>query len=284
MPKSILRSTPFTLTVRKETKFDFSELTDGIHTENNIYISHLVNALSLLTPITEGLLIRAIREAMPLLKNSIFEEDALAFIGQEAIHTREHRELNRRLLQLGFDTQKAIDDVEAEVKKMENDMTLQERLSLVVTGEHAIYSLARAVMTSNFQDSKQQKDVKNLFIWHSLEEMEHQSICDDIYKHLYGDGIKHKLLHFKTYTISSKIIFSTVTKLMKNLLEQSRKPHKGEFNTFVLWLFHKKGIGTISIKELSAFFSPTFSHWRQGNEDQKIIEQGLKMVYPEKLA
>ena len=43
---SSVRTTPFELEVRKDTRFDFSN-TPVIHTSNNIYISHLYNAVSL---------------------------------------------------------------------------------------------------------------------------------------------------------------------------------------------------------------------------------------------
>lgn len=181
-----VRSTPFELTVRKDTRFDFSGLEDVLHTDGNLYISHFFNSLSLVTPVTEGVLIRAIREAQPLLPGSGLEADAAAFIGQEAIHSREHRALNRRLAELGFDTSPVVDEVETEIRQLEETMTLQERLALVVAGEHAIYALARALLASNYGNSEQNSVVKALFVWHALEEMEHQSVCDDIYRQLLG--------------------------------------------------------------------------------------------------
>ena len=206
MNTSIARSTPFELEVRKDTRFDFSGLDDAIHTEGNLYTSHFFNALSLMTPITEGILIRAIREAQPLLKGSALEDDAKAFIGQEAIHTREHRELNRKLAELGFNAEEAIQEIEFEVEKLEQSMSLQERLAIVVTGEHVIYSLARALLTADYQSVSQNEEVKMLFVWHALEEMEHQSVCDDIYKKLYGEGIKHQLLYFRIFVLASQLL------------------------------------------------------------------------------
>lgn len=279
-----VRSTPFELQVRKDARFDFSQLDNAIHTEGNLYVSHFFNALSLATPITEGILIRAIRKSQPLLEGSGLEADALAFIGQEATHTREHRALNRRLLELGFDLEDALAEIESEVKKMEHRMSLQQRLALVVTGEHAIYALARALLTSAYTGSTQQADVKKLFVWHSLEEMEHQSVCDDIYSCLYGKGLKHKILYYRTFISAGSLLVRMVRMLMKTLLEQSREPHKGERKEFITWLFRNPGVGAIALKEIFGFLSPTFLHWQRADEDQRLIADNLAAVYDEKFA
>lgn len=282
--KQNVRSTPFELQVRKDARFDFSQLENAIHTEGNLYISHFFNALSLATPITEGILIRAIRKSQPLLENSGLEVDAQAFIGQEATHTREHRALNRRLLELGFDLEEALAGIESEVKKMEESMSLQRRLALVVTGEHAIYAVARALLTSAYTESAQQAEVKGLFVWHSLEEMEHQSVCDDIYSCLYGKGMKHKLLYYRTFISAGRLLARMVRTLMKALLEQSRKPREGERKEFITWLFRNPGVGTTALKETLGFFSPGFLHWQRANEDQKLIADNLAAVYDGKFA
>ena len=279
MTTTAVRSTPFDLEVRKSTRFDFTGLEHAMHTEGNLYTSHFFNALSLMTPITEGILIRAIRESQPLLAGTGLEADAKAFIGQEAVHTREHRELNRQLAALGFDTQEVIDDIEAKVEQLEKSLTLQERLAVVITGEHVIYSVARALLTSGYCDAEQQEEVKRLFLWHALEEMEHQSVCDDIYRHLYGTGIKHKLIYYRIFLLASKLLLGMILKLFKGLLAQSRTPENGELKLFLSWLLVKPGVGSITAKELLAFFTPWFDHWKRSKEDKSLINQNLRTVY-----
>ena len=276
-PPSI-RSTPFELQVRKDTRFDFSSVDTAIHTEDNLYISHFFNALSLVAPLTEGMLIRAIRKAQPLLVGSGLEDDAKAFIGQEAIHTREHRALNTRLQELGCDAKITLDEMEQDIKELEATKSLQEHLAIVVTGEHAIYSFTRALLASSPHNMRQQEAVRALFIWHALEEMEHQSVCDDIYKHLYGKGVEHRMLYFRTFTSTGNLLGRMVIKLMRSLLVQSRDPKKGELVDFIRWLVRTPGIGTLATKEMLAFFSPRFFHWNRLEEDQQLISDHLKQI------
>lgn len=273
-----VRSTPFELMVRKDTRFDFSGLEDVLHTDGNLYISHFFNSLSLVTPVTEGVLIRAIREAQPLLPGSGLEADAAAFIGQEAIHSREHRALNRRLAELGFDASSVVDEFETEIRQLEETMTLQERLALVVAGEHAIYALARALLASNYGNSEQNSVVKALFVWHALEEMEHQSVCDDIYRQLFGWGMKHRIIYLRMYLVAGKLLSMMLTRLMRALRAKSRGPEPGEFKAFLSWLLHDPGVGVITLRELLVFFSPGFSHWSRREQDQELIQRNLEVV------
>ena len=273
-----IRSTPFELQVRKDTRFDFSSVDTAIHTENNLYTSHFFNALSLVAPLTEGMLIRAIRKAQPLLRGCELESDAQAFIGQEAIHTREHRALNNRLKELGFDTKTILDEMERDIKELETTKSLQEHLAIVVTGEHAIYSFTRALLASSHHHCKQHETVRALFIWHSLEEMEHQSVCDDIYKHLYGKSAEHTILYYRSFVSTGHILGRMIVKLMRSLLEQSREPRKGELRSFITWLIQKPGMGTIAAKEIIGFFSPRFSHWNRLEEDTQLISSHLKLT------
>ncbi len=271
-----IRSTPFELQVRKETRFDFSSLNTAIHTEDNVYTSHFFNALSLVAPLTEGMLIRAIRKAQPMLEGSELANDAKAFIGQEAIHTREHRAFNKRLEELGLDAKATLEEMEQGIREIEATKSLQEHLAIVVTGEHIIYSFTRALLASSHHHLEQHDTVRALFIWHALEEMEHQSVCDDIYKHLYGKGAEHRLLYFRTLTSTGNLLGGIVVKLIRSLLAQSREPKKGELREFINWLVRTPGMGTIATKEIIGFFSPRFNHWSRLEEDQKLISIHLK--------
>lgn len=273
-----IRSTPFELQVRKDTRFDFSSLDTTIHTENNLYTSHFFNALSLVAPLTEGMLIRAIRKAQPMLRGCELESDAHAFIGQEAIHTREHRALNNRLKELGLNAKSTLDEMEQDIKEIEATKSLQEHLAIVVTGEHAIYSFTRALLASSHHDGKQHETVRALFIWHSLEEMEHQSVCDDIYKHLYGKSAEHSMLYYRSFVSTGHLLGRMIVKLMRSLLAQSRNPRKGELREFISWLIRTPGIGAIAAKEILGFFSPRFAHWSRLEEDTKLISSHLKSI------
>jgi predicted metal-dependent hydrolase len=272
------RSTPFSLEVRKATRFDFTGV-PAIHSEDNLYISHFFNALSLVAPVTEGMLIRAIRDAQPLLEGTLFAADAAAFIGQEAIHTREHRELNRHLESLGFSLDVIAQKMDARARRLESTLSLKQRLAAVVTGEHAIYALSRAFLATDPAGTQQHPEVRRLFTWHALEEMEHQSVCDDIYRHLYGGGLANRLIHGRAFLGVNVALYRMAVAFMSVLLAQDRAPRKGEMRAFWLWMLRNPAIGVVGARELLGYFSPLFSHWRRADGDRQLIRDGLTRVY-----
>ncbi len=271
------RTTPFALEVRKTTRFDFTDV-PAIHTADNLYVSHFFNALSLVAPITEGMLIRAIRDAQPLLEGTSLVADAQAFVGQEATHTREHRELNRRLGALGFDVETLPAKLDALARRNEAKMSLRKRLAIVVAGEHVIYAICRAFLTCNRSKFVQHPEVTRLLAWHALEEMEHQSVCDDIYRHLFGSGPTDRLLYTTAYLGTNRVLYRAVAKLMQSLLADDRPPRDGELKEFRAWLFREPGIGNVAARELLGWFSPTFEHWRR-DEDRALIDASIRLVY-----
>lgn len=53
----------------------------------------------------------------------------------------------------------------------------------------------------------------------------------------------------------------------------------GELKAFRNWLFRHPGIGLVAARELLGWFSPTLSHWRRDAEDQRLIQENLRLVY-----
>jgi len=272
------RSTPFTLKVRKQTTFDFSH-TPAVHTLNNPYISHLFNAVSLAAPLTEGILMRTARQVAEQVTDPGLQADLKAFIGQEAVHTREHIKLNKRLAELGYGAEEVVAKLEQHIRELEATITLQELMAAVVVGEHAVYSLAKAGMDNPKVFRGQDPEVRRLFVWHAMEEIEHQSVCHDIYMHLYGDNLTRRMLYTKLFLKSSATVYNVYFKLMNALLAAGPRPAKGDLTAFVRWAMISPALGPALTKQLLAFLMPTFKHWHKKSQDLALIEQSWLEVY-----
>lgn len=111
--------------------------------------------------------------------------------------------------------------------------------------------------------------------------MEHQSVCEDIYRHLYGFGWKQKLLHYRVFLMASKLLSSMMTQLIDALVAQSRPSESHERLQFLDWLMRKPGFAVLAAKEALSYFSPRFIHWARQEEDEALIHRSLVTVYPE---
>ncbi|MHB1533263.1 MAG: metal-dependent hydrolase [Acidimicrobiales bacterium] len=155
--------------------------------DGDLLLSHFAAALSALFPDGEDFFVRSVRHFRDQITDPELKRQVAGFIGQEAMHGREHRAFNERLDQLGYPAKR----VERITKR---GLGLYERLaprksSLAVTAalEHFTATLAELLLSSEetralFGDPK----VRDLFLWHALEESEHKAVAFDVYRAVGG--------------------------------------------------------------------------------------------------
>jgi predicted metal-dependent hydrolase len=155
--------------------------------DGDLINSHLVASLSAVFPDGEDYFVRSVRQYRDEITDPELKQQVTGFIGQEAMHGREHRAFNNRLAQLGYPTK----EVEWVVKKF---LALRSRVlprahNLAGTAalEHFTATLAEFVLTDEQARADVGDDaVQNLFVWHALEESEHKSVAFDVYKAVDG--------------------------------------------------------------------------------------------------
>jgi hypothetical protein len=168
-------TTPVPIAARPEVRFDFVS-TSAVHHADNPYLSHFWNALSIMTPATERILIRIARDVRDEVSDDQIRADIDALVAQEALHTREHRRLNARLDELGY----AVGESTAEMDRILDDhcsrIDARSAVALMVAGEHLIYELCSALVDDSAVTAEMEPEVRRLLTWHAAEEIEHQSV------------------------------------------------------------------------------------------------------------
>ena len=145
--------------------------------------------LSMTLPYLEPYLIRTMREALKHTSDPSVEAEVRQFIGQEAQHFRQHRQLNEMLRNChdGFaDIKQIEDEMEADYQRFTATKSLKFNLAYAEGFEAATCALARNSMKYMSTDGEM-SDITKLFMWHLTEEIEHRTVTFNIYKHLYGD-------------------------------------------------------------------------------------------------
>lgn len=145
--------------------------------------SHFMAMLSALFPHGEEFFVRTVRDH----RDAIGSDDHLrgqinAFIGQEAMHGREHRALNDLLAPLGY----PVEDIDAGVKRVcERLLRLPGALPLAVTAaaEHITGTLAPEFLDDPGTQHvllSSSDELATLVHWHALEELEHKNVAFDV--------------------------------------------------------------------------------------------------------
>jgi uncharacterized protein len=155
--------------------------------DGDLVASHVAASLSSLFPDGEDFFVKSVRHYRDEITDPELKRQVAGFIGQEAVHGREHRVLNDRLAELGYPT-KAYEKITR--KGLELRWKYAPKMSsLAVTAalEHFTATLAELVLSN--EETREQfgpNAVQEVFTWHALEESEHKAVAFDVYKAVGG--------------------------------------------------------------------------------------------------
>lgn len=155
--------------------------------EGDLIACHLISSLSAVFPDGEEFFVRSVRHFRDQIGDPELKRQVAGFIGQEAVHGREHRVFNDRLAQLGYPTKRFERLTKRGLAVRERILSPKSNLAATAALEHFTATLAELVLTSEeIRDLFGHPAVRDLFVWHALEESEHKAVAFDVYRAVGG--------------------------------------------------------------------------------------------------
>lgn len=162
------------------------------YVEGDIVFSHLVSLLSGAFPPGEESFIRSVRNYSDQITDPVLKKRVAGFIGQEAMHGREHRKLNEKIVDMGYPLVRIMNFDEGS-RREKFVIALEKRapkiahLAMTAAAEHYTAVLAQRVLSSpELQEIPMSEEIHHLLNWHAMEEMEHKSVAFDVYRYVGG--------------------------------------------------------------------------------------------------
>lgn len=152
-------------------------------------------------------------------------EDVEIFIKQEVQHCKRHVAFNQRLYDSGYAGMRELEaPYEADYQRWLEDKSLRFLLAYS-EGFEAMGSSSAEVFFTQLDDYLDGADESavTLWKWHLAEEFEHRSVCYDVYKALYGRGLRSYLYRLYGFVYAITHIGSHVKRVNAYLLEQDRR-------------------------------------------------------------
>lgn len=150
----------------------------------------LMNAFSGILPIGEKYFVKIMREAeIRLAGNPELQAEARGFCAQEGRHSLAHREMNAVIHAQGYTWLARFPSVEDSVfSLMMRHLSNDSLLAALTACEHMTSILANELLNNpEFWLGDAEPAMAAIWIWHAVEETEHQSTCHDIYEELCGE-------------------------------------------------------------------------------------------------
>jgi predicted metal-dependent hydrolase len=155
--------------------------------DEDLFLSHLFASMSAVFPDGEDFFVRSVRHFRDQIDDPELSRQIAGFIGQESVHGREHRAFNRRLAELGYPTQHVERLTRWGLKNRERVFTPKANLAATAALEHFTATLAELALTDEVARTLPgDPAVRDLFLWHALEESEHKAVAFDVYRAVGG--------------------------------------------------------------------------------------------------
>ena len=236
-------------------------------------ITHFMTALSALFPDGEKLFIdsvRAVRYHPAIKDNEALQKEISAFIGQEAMHTKEHENFNASAKRFGHD----VDKYERETGRLIQGTRkwfarvvkpfglTQEMVDLTATTalEHFTATIASQLLVNeHIQKLMTDPTMSYMWYWHAVEENEHKAVAYDVYQAVFGKGIKAYGLRTTALVVAMVLIFMAQSSFVVRLLKEDGKLNLKELGIIYKYAYSpSKGIIAGMTKEMLAYFRPNF--------------------------
>lgn len=168
------------------------------------------NAMSTAVPALEQHLIKTVRQMRELIPESAtaLRKDVDDFVAQEGRHFKLHMKFNKRLEEEGYDFTAAERKLRADYDRFRDKKSL--KFSMVYCeGFETFGPIIANLFFERSADLMKDWDEASchLWRWHIAEEYEHRTVCNYLYKEVYGDywyriyGLWYAALHLFRYAL-----------------------------------------------------------------------------------
>ncbi|WP_165856806.1 metal-dependent hydrolase [Marinobacter sp. JSM 1782161] len=276
-------STPADIDVApRHVSFDVSGELRQLWHGNNLFRTAFFNALSLQFPDGEQQFIDSVRLYRDRIDDPKLQREVRGFIGQEALHGREHRAYNEGLKVRGYD----IDRLDTRFRRhmaWVKKLSPSRQLAGTCGAEHYTAVLANAILAHPQWMAGASPTMRALWRWHAIEETEHKAVAFDVYRHCVGNERLRKVVFlFVTYNFFKYTFLNTCSMLRSEGKLWSLRTWLDGLN----FLWGRPGVIRRCLPDFLAYFRTGFQPWQQDNrallrENLQELEASYAAATPE---
>ncbi|HUE38136.1 MAG TPA: metal-dependent hydrolase [Candidatus Binatia bacterium] len=252
---------------KRDIEFEFPADMRRWHPEG-LHVTHFYNALSLFFPEGESFFIDAVRHYKHVARDPKLAEEVKGFLGQEAMHSREHRRYNRALNEAGLPAKALEDRLLKHLDLVRESVSPAHALAITIALEHFTAILAHVLLSDDRILGESDPRMAAIWRWHAIEETEHKAVAYDVYQAAVGEGLRAYLLRVSVMLMTTAIFWAHVSAYHFALIrrEGAVTDVRGWWR-LVRFLWIKPGGMWRMWRMWLEYFRPSFHPWQHDNHD-----------------
>ncbi|SEQ61210.1 hypothetical protein SAMN04488038_108158 [Solimonas aquatica] len=228
----------------------------------DVFKTRFFDAMSLLFPEGERFFIACVRDYREQVRDPRLQAEIKDFIYQEGQHTQVHTGFNDHLKAQGI----AVDDILAQQRRVMFDgfrghLPKTYTLAQTAAAEHMTALMAHGFFgTDLFADADAQ--VRAMYAWHAVEEIEHKAVAYDVMKKVAGVGYFTRILAMLQVSLTFPLhVFLIMAHMFRvdGVKSRTRVWLKG-----LWWLYGPGGLYPRLMLHYLRYFKPGFHPWQHG--------------------
>ena len=252
---------------RRDLDFQLPASSAGHWHEAGAVLTHFINAMSLTFPEGERFFIHSVRHFRDRITDPALRQAVTAFIGQEAMHGREHEAYNARLAEAGLPVQALEAAVARFFRLLENRLPPAAQLSITIAQEHYTAIVADLLLEHPELVAGAPPKLAALWKWHALEEIEHKAVAFDVYEMAMGRGAGAYALRAGSMLATTAGFFAMVLACQGAMIAADRRPggRRGTRGFLRFLLDPRAGLVRRLARPWADYFRPAFHPWQHDN-------------------
>lgn len=244
------------------------------------WVTHFANAMSLSFPAGERFFIHTVRHYRDRIVDPDLQEAVTAFIGQEAMHSREHEDYNRLLGQLGLPVAQLEAELDTMAEWIKRWLPASAQLSVTIAQEHFTAIFSGLVLRDPRLLAGADERLLALWRWHALEEIEHKAVAFDVYETAVGRGISAYVLRTGSMLLTTAGFLALAITFQQRLLAAEAGPDRWRgLGRFARFMFSSPALLPRLALPWLRYFEPGFHPWHQDDLDLLAQMDGVVAPY-----
>ncbi|MGB1219958.1 MAG: metal-dependent hydrolase [Alcanivoracaceae bacterium] len=250
------------ITVRKLSLRPSASIAKHFH-GGDPFLSAFFAAMSSVFPDGERFFIDSVRHYQKQLNDPELARQVRRFIGQEAHHGQEHEAFNQWLEDKGYPVSETLRRLSEGLSAARQRLSPRQQLAMTLALEHFTAIMANQFLTVPELSEQIHPEIRELFIWHAVEETEHKAVAFDVYQAVDG-GYWNRVMIMLQVTL---LFWFAITRITWRNLKSEGNASITRMLRGYWWLVGKPGPLRKLLPEYLDYFRPGFHPWDHDNRE-----------------